>query len=139
MGQITEINQGELKINFDSPREGVMSLADLGLTEQDLKTEGGKLRLVIHLENIGEHHYYSMPTIEISYAENIGTSEWHLEFNETPILDKLDYSGHATVLLVNRKKLEELEHRHINELILHADFPEDVSIDPLKSYIRLFC
>lgn len=138
MEQQAELNQGEIRINFSTPITGMVTLADLGLSDEDLVLEGGKLRFVIHLENIGKHHYFKVPTLEITYYEKIGASEWHIDFNEETILDKIDHSGHATVLLMDRKKLNELEHRHINELVLHADFPEKVSIDASKSYFRLF-
>lgn len=53
-------------------------------------------------------------------------------------LDKTNHHGHSTVILLDRKKLTELEHRHENTLILHAEFPQTVNIDTEKSIINFF-
>ncbi len=133
-----ELNPGEIKINFSAPARGKVTLAELGLKDEDLAFDSGLLRLVFDLENIGEHHYYHMPTIEIAYAENMGATHWQCDFNEETILDKIDNHGHTTVLMMNGKKLSALEHHHKNALIVHAEFPEPVHILADKSYINLF-
>lgn len=138
MGHSVEVNQGEVIVAFDAPESGKLSFKDLGITKDQLTLEGGFLRLVFNLSGISEPQYYQMPTVEIAYDENCAETHWQCEFNEETILDTMDHHGHTTVLLLNRKKLEELEHRHENTLIVHAEFPEPVHVDPEKSYINFF-
>lgn len=133
-----EINQGEIKLKFSEPNAGKLTFADLGLNDKDLVLESGMLRLVFDFEGIGEHHYYQVPTIEIAYKENMAETHWQCDFNRTTILDKMDHHGHSTVLLLDRKKISELEHHHENKLIVHAEFPESAHLDAAKSYINLF-
>jgi hypothetical protein len=138
MGQIIEVNQGEVKVKFNSPSTGKVSFADLGIKKEDLNLEGGFLRLVFDLEGIKELDYYAVPTLEVSYDENVGETHWQCEFNGETILDKKDHHGNSTVLLMDRKKLAGLEHHHENELIIHGEFPEPVHIDIENSFINLF-
>lgn len=138
MGQTIEVNQGEVIVAFNEPVAGKITLKELGITNDQLVLEGGFLRLVFNLSGIGEHSYYQMPTVEIAYAENCAETHWQCEFNDETILDTMDHHGHTTVLLLNRKKLESLEHRHENTLIIHAEFPEPVHLDAEKSYINFF-
>jgi len=138
MGHSVEVNQGEIIVAFDAPTSGKLSFKDLGITKDQLVLEGGFLRLVFNLSGINEPHYYQMPTIEVAYDENCAETHWQCEFNQETILDTMAHHGHTTVLLLNRKKLEELEHRHENTLIVHAEFPEIVHLNPEKSYINFF-
>ncbi len=138
MGELVELNQGEIKIKFSGPTSGKLTFADLGLKDEDLVLEGGLLRMVFDLEGIGEHHYFKMPTVEVAYAEEVGETHWVCDFNEETILDKMDHHGHSTVLLMDRKKIESLEHRHENKLIVHAEFPQAVHLKAADSYITLF-
>ncbi len=138
MGEIIDINNGEVKVKFTKPVKGKVTLKDLGLSNDDLNLESGLLRLVFDLEGIGEHHYYQVPTIEIAYKEEVAETHWQCDFNDTTILDKMDHHGHSTVILLNRKTLNELEHRHENTLVVHAEFPQKVHLDVDKSYINLF-
>jgi hypothetical protein len=138
MGQNVEVNQGEVIVAFDAPKSGKITFKELGITNEQLVLEGGFLRLVFNLSGIKELDYYQMPTIEIAYAENCSETHWQCEFNEETILDTMDHHGHTTVLLLNRKKLESLEHRHENTLIVHAEFPEVVHLDVEQSYINFF-
>ncbi len=138
MGQIVEITQGEIKIKFTEAVTGNLSLKDLGITEDTITLENGLLRLVFDMEGIGEHHYFQMPTISIAYKEEVGETHWQCDFNNETIMDKTDHHGHSTVLLLNRKKLSELEHHHKNTLVLHAEFPEKVHLDTEKSTINFF-
>lgn len=133
-----EINQGEIKLNFNQAKSGKLSLSQLGLTNEDLVLENGLLRLVIHLDSIGEHKYFQVPTIEIAYVENEAETHWICDFNGETILDKTDHHGYSTILLLDRAKLTGLEHRHINTLVIHAEFPEAVHIKADKSFIQLF-
>lgn len=133
-----EINQGEIKFTFSQPVSGKLSFKELGLKDSDLKLDGGMLRLVLDIKHLEEGGYFKMPTIEVAYAENMDATHWQCEFNEETILDKIDNHGHSTVLLIDRKKLEGLEHRHENTLIVHAEFPAPVSIDAEKSFVQLF-
>lgn len=138
MGQLIEINQGEVVVKFTSPTTGKLTFADLGIKTEDLVFEGGFLRLVFDMEGIGEHSYFAMPTIEVAYKENMAETHWQCDFNGETILDKTDNHGNSTVILMNRKKLAELEHHHENALILHAEFPEGVHISAEGSYINFF-
>ena len=110
----------------------------MGITNDELYLEGGFLRLVFDLENIGEYAYYNVPTIEISYKENMAATHWQCEFNGVTILDKIDHHGSATVILLKKSKLEELQNHHENKLIVHAEFPESVHIKAADSYINFF-
>jgi hypothetical protein len=138
MGQLIEINQGEVVVKFTSPTAGKISFSDLGIKPENLSFEGGFLRLVFDMEGIGEHHYFAMPTFEVSYKENMSETHWKCDFNGETILDKTDNHGNSTVILMNRKKLSELEHHHENVLVLHAEFPEGVHINAETSYINFF-
>lgn len=138
MGQLVEVNKGEVLVKFTSPTAGKVTFSDLGLSNDQLALEGGFLRLVFDLEGIGEHSYYAVPTIEIAYVENVGETHWQCEFNEETILDKMDHHGNSTVLLLDRKKISSLEHHHENKLIVHAEFPESVHLDADNSYINIF-
>jgi hypothetical protein len=138
MSQTVEINQGEIKINFSSPTSGNLSFADLGLKDADLVFEGGLVRLVFDFEGIGEHSYFQMPTVEISYVEEMAETHWQCDFNEETILDKTDHHGHSTVILLNRNKLSELEHHHKNALTVHGEFPQAAHVIAKDSYINFF-
>ena len=138
MSQTIELNQGEVKINFLTPTAGKLSFADLGLKSENLVFDNGLLRLVFDFEGIGEHQYYQVPTIEVSYKEEMAETHWQCDFNEETILDKTDHHGHSTVILLDRNKLSSLEHRHKNALIVHGEFPKPVHIIAEDSYINFF-
>ncbi|MCP4440924.1 MAG: hypothetical protein GY810_18540 [Aureispira sp.] len=138
MKNIVEINPGEIMIKFNEPRAGKLTFKDLGLENDEMFIESGFLRLVFDLEGIGEHDYYSVPTVEIAYKENMAETRWVCEFNDEEILDKTDHHGHSTVILLSKKKIEALEHRHENKLVIHAEFPEKAHLLAEKSYINLF-
>ena len=138
MNNTVELNEGEVKLKFNEPISGKVSFADLGLKDEDLVFEGGFMRLVIDIEGIGEHSYFQVPTFEISYIENLGETHWQCDFNRETIVDKTDNHGHSTIILLDRKKIEKLEHHHENKLILHAEFPEAVHISANESYLNLF-
>jgi len=133
-----EINQGEIKVKFTEAAAGKLSFADLGLKNEDMKIESGVLRLVFDFEGIGEHQYYQVPTVEVAYDEEMGETHWQCDFNRTTILDKMDHHGHSTVLLLDRKKIADLEHHHENKMIVHAEFPAKVNLDASKSYVNFF-
>lgn len=138
MGQLIEVNQGEVQVKFNSPTTGKISFVDLGIKDEELVLEGGFLRLVFDLEGIGEHSYFAVPTVEVSYVENVGETHWQCDFNDEKILDKTDHHGNSTILLMDRNKLASLEHHHENKLVVHAEFPQAVHIDTSNSYINLF-
>lgn len=138
MGQLIEINEGEVLVKFTSPTSGKVTFADLGISNDQLELQGGFLRLVFDLEGIGEHSYYAVPTVEVAYRESVGETHWQCEFNDETILDKMDHHGNSTVLLLDRNKISSLEHHHENKLIVHAEFPEAVHLDADNSYINLF-
>ncbi len=138
MGQLIEVNQGEIIIRFDKPVAGKVSLATLGVKNEDMVLEGGFLRLVFDFEGIGEHHYFQVPTINVAYGKDVKETHWQCDFNDTTILDKTDHYGDSTVILLSREKIASLEHHHQNKLVLHAEFPEAVSVLPEQSYINFF-
>ncbi len=135
---LAEITQGEIKIKFEKPVKGKVSLKELGLTEDSITLENGLLRLVFDMEGIGEHHYFQVPTITIAYKEEVGETHWQVDFNEQTILDKTDHHGHSTVILLDRKKIAELEHHHKNQLVIHAEFPQAVHVLASESFVHLF-
>ena len=134
----TELNPGEVKIYFEEPVSGKVSFAEMGLKNEDLVFECGLLRLVFDFENIGEHHFFRVPTIEVGYVEEMAETHWQCDFNRTTILDKNDHHGHSTVVLLNRKKLAELEHRHKNQLVLHGEFPKGVHLQAENTKVQFF-
>ena len=138
MGQLIEVNEGEVIVKFTSPTAGKITFSDLGITDEQLVLSGGFLRLVFDMEGIGEHSYFAVPTVEVAYNENVGETHWQCDFNEETILDKTDHHGHSTVMLLDRKKISSLEHHHENKLIVHAEFPEAVHINTEKSFINFF-
>lgn len=138
MGQTVEINEGEVLVKFNSPTIGKVSFKELGITRDELSLEGGFLRIAFELGGIGTHNFVAVPTIEVSYDESMGETHWQCDFNGETLLDKLDHHGHATILLLRREKLENLEQHHENKLILHAEFPGSVHINPENSFIELF-
>lgn len=138
MNNTVELNEGEVKLKFNEPISGKVSFADLGLKDEDLVFETGFMRLVIDIEGIGEHNYFQVPTFEISYAENLGETHWQCDFNRETIVDKTDNHGNSTIVLLDRKKIENLEHHHENKLILHAEFPETVHISAENSFLNIF-
>lgn len=138
MSQQVENNVGEVRVTFTSQTEGKISFKELGIAPEHVSLESGFLRLVFVLDAISDYAFYQVPTIEVSYEENCAETHWQCEFNRTVILDKMDHYGHSTVLLLDRKKLDSLEHRHENRLIIHAEFPVAVQINVEDSYIHLF-
>lgn len=138
MSQTIEINQGEIKIKLSTPITGKISFKELGLKNEDLIFESGLVRFVFDFEGIKEHHYFKMPTLEISYQEEMAETNWQCDFNEKTILDKMDHHGHSTMILLNKNAISELEHHHENKLIIHGEFPEAVHIIAEKSFINFF-
>ena len=132
-----ENNDGEIKVLFDNPVKGTLTLEELGI-KNGVIIPGGHFRFVLELGQFGDAHLYQMPTIEIAYFEHIGESYWSVDFNGETVLEKTDHSGNKTILLLKRKQLETQVHRHVNELIIHGDFPEEVHLDTASSYIHIF-
>lgn len=133
----TEINQGEIKITSQEPLAGKFTFKELGLKHKDLFFEGGKLRMDIELGYIQDSHFFRVPTIELAYFQKESETFWVVEFNGQQLLEKSDKSGHATILLLDRKALEKHVNRHVNSMIIHAEFPEPVHLDYEKSYIHI--
>ena len=137
MGQLISINPGEVRIRFTSPPSGKLTFADLGLKDDQLKLDNGHLRIVIELNGIPEK-FYHVPTIEIAYNEEVAETRWIAEFNSETIIDKTDNHGRSSVILMDRKKLREQEHRHYNKLVIHGIFPKKVSLVAKDCYLNLF-
>jgi len=138
MTQTVEINQGEIKIKFKEPMKGKVSLKELGIASSTIALESGLLRLVFDLEGIGEHHYFQVPTMTITYEEEVGETHWQCDFNGETIADRTDHHGRSTTILLDRKNISELEHRHENTLVLRAEFPQTVTINTEESFINFF-
>ncbi len=138
MGQMIEINEGEVAVNFIAPTIGKVSFSELGISNEQLSLDGGFLRIVFDLGGIGTHDFVAVPTIEMSYLEAMGETHWQCDFNGETLLDKLDHHGNATILLLKRDRLEKLEQHHENRLVLHAEFPKPVHIDVNNSFIEFF-
>ncbi|AUC86561.1 hypothetical protein CW731_15290 [Polaribacter sp. ALD11] len=130
------LTEGQLKITIDKPTFSKFTLKEAGLKEA-YKVEGGNLRVKVALGYIQDTNFYKMPKIEFDYTENIHESNWIVEFNGENILEKNDHSGKATILLLNRKKMKELVQRHENNLLIHGDFSEEVTIKNTSS-LQLF-
>ncbi len=134
----TEINPGEIRVVFEHPVSGAVTLEEMGLTEEQLNFESGLVRMVFSFERIEENHFFKMPTFEISYTEEMGETHWQCDFNDETILDKHDHHGRSTVVLLNRNKMSEQMNRHVNEFVLHAEFPQEVQIQAGKSTVHFF-
>lgn len=133
-----ERNPGEIKVFFDQPTSGKISLADMGFKDEDLQFDGGMVRMVFDFEKVGEHKYFRVPTIEVGYTEEMGETHWQCDFNRTTILDKYDNHGQSSVVLLNRDKMTDLEQHHKNALVLHAEFPQPVQLIAEKCQIQFF-
>ena len=102
MGQLIEVNQGEVIVKFTTPVSGKVSFATLGIKKEDLILKGGFLRMVFDFEGIGEHHYFQVPTVNVAYSAQVADTHWQCDFNGVTILDKTDHYGNSTVILLNR-------------------------------------
>jgi hypothetical protein len=138
MNHTVELNPGEIKVKLNAPLVGKTTFTELGLKDEDLVLENGLLRMVFDLEHVGEHNYFHTPTIEVAYQEEVGATHWQCDFNKTTILDKIDNHGRSTVILLNRKSMSDMEQRHKNRLVVHAEFPEKVHLIADESYINMF-
>jgi hypothetical protein len=132
------INQGEIKVQLDTTNKGKITFKELGLSADDLLLEAGLLRLVFDFGSIEKEHFFKVPTIEIAYSEAIAETHWQCDYNGQTILDKTDHFGKSTVVLLDRSKLDALEHRHENTLVLHAEFPVAVQLLSEGSFIHIF-
>ena len=133
-----ERNPGEIKVIFTDSVSGKVSFKDLGFEDNDLVFAGGNIRMVFNFDKIDEYQFYQMPTLEISYREQMGETHWVCDYNKTTILDKTDHHGRSTVLLMNRKKIDSLEQHHQNRLIIHADFPKPVHLIAKDCFVNFF-
>ncbi|MEX1001351.1 MAG: hypothetical protein WDZ35_04480 [Crocinitomicaceae bacterium] len=138
MSQHTTLNKGEIYIQFTSPTAGKVSFKQLGITPEMTEVKGGFLRIVFDFEGMGEHDYFKVPTIEISYDREVPNTHWQCDFNGETLIDKIDHYGKSTIILLNRDRLDKLEHHHENKLILHAEFPEEVHLITEESSINFF-
>ena len=121
------LTEGQLKITMEKAVSNEFTLKDAGL-EEVYTVEGGNLRVKVELGYIKDVNFYKMPKIEFDYTGSIHESNWVVEFNGENILETKDHSGKATILLLNRKKMKELVHRHENNLLIHGNFSEEVTI-----------
>lgn len=134
-----EKNQGEIKVIFEECPQGNISLADMGLSDEDLNFESGHVRLSFDFSKTnGKRNYYDTPTVKIEYHELMAETHWQCDFNKETILDKTDHHGHSTIMLLKRKEIEKLEHHHENSLIVHGDFPQGVHLKSSDSMVHFF-
>lgn len=133
-----EINQGEVKITFGTEITGKVTLKELGLKDEDLIFESGLIRLVFDFGQMKDHAYYQVPTVEMAYNENMDSTHWQCDFNRETILDKIDNHGHSTVILLDKTKFIDLEQHHENAFVLHAEFPQPVSLIAANSFVHFF-
>lgn len=131
------LNKGEIKLDVNVNQRGKLTLASLGLTQENLFLEGGVLRMVLNIEQANDIHFASHPTVELKYSEKMEETHWSVEFNGATVLDKYDHSGNATLLLLKRDAFSDI-HRHENQLIIHAQFTSGAHINPEESFITLF-
>lgn len=131
-------NQGELRVTFEKSPAGKLSFSEMGMEDKSGDIDTGFIRLAFHLGQIHADDLYKMPKIEIAYKDSITTSHWIAEFNGEVILENTDHSGSRTVLLLNRKKIEDKIQHHENRLIIHAEFSEEIDIDMDESNVVLF-
>jgi hypothetical protein len=75
MGQLIEINQGEILVKFTSPSAVKITFKELGITNEQHVLDGGFLRLKFGMEEIGEHSYSAVSTMEIAYTEKCESSD----------------------------------------------------------------
>ncbi|MCS7072969.1 MAG: hypothetical protein NZ108_00730 [Bacteroidia bacterium] len=137
MSIVTELNPGEIRFRFEALQAGKISFANLGLQDKDLVIKGGNLRIVFDFGALGDIHFFKSPTIEFHYHEKISESSWQAEFNGEVVSDKNDHSGSHTLILLNRNKLNELRHRHNNQLIIRGDLPQEVTLVAKDTYFNL--
>ncbi len=133
-----DLNPGEIKLTFNEPTTGRTTFKELGLVPESVDLQSGMLRLVFDFDNIPNADWFKVPTIEVSYQEEVTETHWQCDFNGETILDKYDHHGHATVLLLNKKRIQDLMQRHENKLIVHAEFPQSVHLDCEGSFVNLF-
>lgn len=133
-----EINRGEILIHLNEAKAGKVSFESLGLKPADLIENDGFVRIVFNMENISDPAFYQVPTIELKYDKNVAETHWQCDFNRKTILDKFDNHGNSTVILLNRKELENNWQHHENKLVVHAEFPEAVQFDGTACFINLF-
>lgn len=129
---------GEIKLSLDQNQNGKVNLSDLNGDISGYYSKGGHMRLLVDLDAHNDNHFFKMPTLQFKYDNNVGETQWIVEFNGETIVDKLDHQGNSTTILLNRSKLEELVQRHENQLLIHVEFPEEVNLLPAESSIHLY-
>ncbi|MFT6243485.1 MAG: hypothetical protein ACJA0U_001974 [Salibacteraceae bacterium] len=75
MGQLIEINQGEILVKFPSPTAGRITFKELRITNEQHMLDGGFLPLKLDMQEIGEHSYSAVSTMEITYTEKCESSD----------------------------------------------------------------
>lgn len=139
MSNQVELNPGEVKLIVNEATQGKkLFLKDLGLHTEQLNLSDGNLRMVIEINNLDENHFGAVPTIHLTYTEDLGETLWQCEYNGEVVLDKKDHHGHSTVLLLNKAKLNAISQRHENTLIIHGDLPSATHLNSEESYLLLF-
>ncbi len=135
--QTIQATEGEVKVTISEENKGKVSFKDLGIKSDNIKVDGGFLRLVFDFGQFNPKNFYAVPTVEISYNKNVAETHWQCDFNGEMILDKMDNHGNSTVILLQKGKMESQLHHHNNLLVVHGEFPEHVNIDLENSYIYL--
>lgn len=137
MAYIIDTEGGQALVKFEGDLvAGKTMLATLGFSDKDLYVAGGNLRFVIQFDGLGGHLYHN-PTFEIVYHEKVKETTWQVELNGHLLLEKADPSGNSTLLMLNRKKMEEALKARNNEIIVRSDMPLDVTLDAACSFFHL--
>jgi hypothetical protein len=138
MKEVTaEIQPGEIRITFAEPKAGKITFTELGLNDQTFVAKGGLMRLMVEMGQFGNHRFYHNPTVGLAYQTKEGPSDWHVEFNGVNVTDKSDHGGLSTLIMLDRKKLESLVHRHENNLVVHGELGDDAKLDLRMCFIQL--
>ncbi len=89
MSNQVELNPGEVKLIVNEAKQGKkLFLKDLGLHTEQLNLSDGNLRMVIEINNLDENHFGAVPTIHLTYTEDLGETLWQCEYNGEVVLDK---------------------------------------------------
>jgi hypothetical protein len=137
MDQTVQSGEGEVKVLISATAKGKISFKELGISSDQISTDGGFLRVVFDFGQFDAKDFYAVPTVEIAYDKNVAETHWQCDFNGETILDKMDNHGNSTVMLLQRNKMEQKVQHHDNGLVVHGEFPSSVNIDLENSYIHL--
>lgn len=135
--QTVQAGEGEVKVTLAANKGGKISFEELGIKQEQIKVNGGFLRMAFDFGQFSGEDFYAVPTVEIAYDKNVAETHWQCDFNGEMILDKMDNHGNSTVILLKRSEMADQLHHHNNLLVVHGEFPDNVNVDLKNSYIHL--